>query len=283
MIIAGISALSLSILTTAATFVYKSGSDPFTLVAARAAVSFLIACLFIQTSQKQIRFPIGNLILILAFSTGQLMINFGYMTSIIYIPVSFAVIIFYTFPVLVLFVEALIVCRVPKPVETISFVTAFVGLSLALAPSFDSLDWRGVTSASIASVGGVIVMSTGSRAAQRLGTVNTFFHMQLIAFFVTLIVMLGAGGPTLPKVEIGWWSLGIACLCYTIGILTQIIAVKMVDPASASLVYNLEPLLTLALAAWILTDTLTSIQYIGSALILAAILVAGRLATSPPP
>ena len=95
--------------------------------------------------------------------------------------------------------------------------------------------------------------------------------------------MLGAGGPTLPKVEIGWWSLGIACLCYTIGILTQIIAVKMVDPASASLVYNLEPLLTLALAAWILTDTLTSIQYIGSALILAAILVAGRLATSPPP
>ena len=61
----------------------------------------------------------------------------------------------------------------------------------------------------------------------------------------------------------------------------QIISIKIVNPASASLIYNLEPLATLAIAAWMLAERLTPIQYAGSALILAAILVSGRLASSP--
>ena len=199
------------------------------------------------------------------------------MTSVLYIPISLAALIFYIFPVLVLFAEATLAWRLPKPIETASFATAFLGLILVLGPSLETLNWLGVTTALIAAVGGVLVMTAGSRAAQRLGALSTFFHMQLIACIVTLTVMLCFGGPVLPKIELGWWGLGIACFGYTFGIVTQI------DPESASLVYNLEPLATLGIAAWVLTERLSSFQYIGSALILAAILLAGRLASKPPP
>ena len=283
LIFAAISSLSLSVLTTAAVFAYKGGSEPVTLVAARAGAGFLIACLLVQFSQHQIRFPRGNKALILGFSVGQLMINFGYMTSVLYIPISLAVLIFYIFPVLVLITEAALVRRSPKLIEIISFVAAFIGLTLALGPSFETLDWRGLIAALTATVGGVIVMTTGSRAAQRLGAISTFFHMQLIACLLASSVMLGFEGPVLPKFELGWWGLGVACLGYTVGIIMQIIAVKLVDPASASLVYNLEPLATLAIAALVLAERLTPFQYIGSALILTAILFAGRLASAPPP
>ena len=283
LLFAAISALSLSVLTTAAVFAYNGGSEPFTLVAIRASAGFLIACLLIHASHQQIRFPRGSVALVLAFSIGQLMINYGYMTSVLYIPISLAALIFYIFPVLVLFAEATLARRLPKPLEIASFATAFLGLTLVLGPSLETLNWLGVTTALIAAVGGVLVMTTGSRAAQRLGAVSTLFHMQLIACLVTLTVMLCFGGPVLPKIELGWWGLGVACFGYSLGIVTQIFAVKLVDPASASLVYNLEPLATLGIAAWVLTERLSSFQYIGSALILAAILLAGRLASKPPP
>ena len=103
LLFAAISALSLSVLTTAAVFAYKGGSEPFTLVAIRASAGFLIAYLLVQASHQHIRFPRGSVALVLAFSIGQLMINYGYMTSVLYIPISLAALIFYIFPVLVLF------------------------------------------------------------------------------------------------------------------------------------------------------------------------------------
>ena len=279
LISAATSALSLSVLSTAATFAYKGGSDPVTLVAARAAAGFLTACLFVVAARHAIRFPQGNLRLMACFSIGQLMINFGYMTSVLYIPVSLAALIFYVLPVLMLSIEAVIGRRAPSALEGLSFVGAFLGLAFALGPSFETLDWRGMVAALVAAVGGVVVMTTGSRVVRRTGSVSTFFYMQMTTCALTVAVMLSFGGPALPTLEIGWWGLGAACIGYTMGIATQIIAVKLVDPAPASLIYNLEPLATLAIAAWLLAERLSAVQYLGGVFVLASVLVAGRHAT----
>lgn len=270
------SALSLSVVTTAATFTYKGGADPVTLVAARAFVGFLTASLLTALLRQPPRIAPGSATMMVAMSAGQLMINFGYMTSVLYISVSLAALIFYIFPLLVLAIDAAINRRLPSPLVQIAFGAAFIGLAMALGPSLDNLDGRGLAAAMAATVGGTLLMIFGSRVARRAGALPTFFHMQFIACLVTATVMFSWGGPTLPETASGWWGLAVACAGYVIGVGAQVIAVRLIDPAPASLILNLEPLGTLAIAAWLLSERLQGVQYAGGALVLAAIVIAGR-------
>jgi drug/metabolite transporter (DMT)-like permease len=273
------SALSLSILTTAATFAYRGGADPVTLIAARAMSGFLSAAFLVLLLRQRPRIAPGNGGFMLIMSVGQLMINFGYMTSVLYISVSLAALIFYIFPVLVMLIEAIISKRKPTPLEAATFAAAFIGLGLALGPSFENLDWRGLVAALTATAGGTMLMVAGSRAVRRAGALPTFFHMQFIACSVTAMVMLAFDGPTLPETSLGAWGLGVACAGYVIGVGMQVIAIKLVEPALVSLIYNLEPLGTLIIAAWLLSERLDTLQYLGGGLVLLSIIIAGQRAS----
>lgn len=281
LLMAGVSALSLSVVTTAARFTYDGGGDPVTLVAARALVGFLCATALVLVLHRRPRFKAADGIVLAGMSAGQLMINFGYMTSVLYIPVSLAALIFYIFPVLVLVIDALLSRRAPSPPVIAAFLAAFAGLALALAPSYATLDPRGLVAALAATLGGTLLMLFGSRAARRVGAVSTLFFMQLSACAVTATVMFALGGPTLPGPGPGLWGLAVACAGYVVGVGLQVVAVKMVDPAPASLVYNLEPLGTLVIAALVLGERLSPLQYLGGALVLGAIVIASRHWTRP--
>jgi len=276
LVLAGVSALSLSVVTTAARLAYDGGMDPQTLVAARAAVGFACAVAIALALRQRPRFAAADAGVLLGMSIGQLMINFGYMISVLYIPVSLAALIFYIFPVLVLVIDAALGRRMPPAPVVAAFIAAFGGLALALTPSFETLDAGGLAAALVATLGGTLLMLFGSRAARRVGTISTFFYMQCIAACVTVSVMMGLGGPTLPVTDTGWLALAVACTGYVIGVGTQVVAVKRVDPAPASLVYNLEPLGTLAIAALVLAERLAPMQYLGGALVLGAIIYASR-------
>jgi len=276
LVFAGASALSLSVVTTAARLAYDGGIDAPTLIASRAAVGFACAALIALVLRHRPRVSAADGGVLLGMSAGQLMINFGYMISVLYIPVSLAALIFYIFPVLVLVVDAVSGRRFPPAPVIFAFLTAFAGLGMALAPSFAALDGRGLAAALVATLGGTLLMLFGSRAARRVGTLSTLFFMQAIAACVTVSVMLGFDGPVPPGTEAGWLALGAACTGYVIGVGLQVVAVKLVDPAPASLVYNLEPLGTLAIAALVLSERLSPLQYLGGAMVLGAIVFASR-------
>ena len=272
------SALCLSILTTAAAFAYKGGSDPVTVIAVRAMAGLLGSGLLVMLFRVPVKLLPGIVPLMAVMCSGQLMINFGYLTSVLYIPVSLAALIFYIFPVLVLVVEAVQQRRRPALTELIIFIAAFAGLALALGPSFEGLDWRGLLGALIAALGGVLLMLAGNRVTHVAGTLRPFFHSQIVAFVITTAVMLVFGGPNLPETDSGWWGLGVACAGYVAGVGLQFAAIKLAEPATASLVYNLEPLATLLIAAWLLAERLSLVQYSGGALVLVAIVIASQRA-----
>ncbi len=273
---AAVSALSLSVVTTAAHFTYAGGADPVTLVAARAAVGFVFASALVLGLRHRPRFTGGDVPALAGMSAGQLRINFGYMTSVLYIPVSLAALIFYIFPVLVLAVDAALNRKWPTPAVAGAFLAAFAGLALALAPSFETLDPRGLVAALAATLGGTLLMIFGTRATRRVGGATVLFYMQLTACLVTATVMFGFGGPTPPITGMGWAGLAVAAAGYVVGVGLQVVAVRNLDPAPASLIYNLEPLGTLVIAALILGERLDGIQYLGCALVLGAVMTAGQ-------
>ncbi len=273
---AAASALSLSVVTTAAYFSYVGGTDPVTLVASRAALGCLCVSALVIALRRMPRASLADVPALAGMSIGQLMINFGYMTSVLYIPVSLAALIFYIFPVLVLAVDAGINRRWPSAAVGAAFLAAFAGLGLALAPSFGTLDVRGLIAALVATIGGVMLMLYGSRATRRVGALTTLFVMQCAACVVTATVMLAFGGPTLPVSTVGWSGLATAGAGYVVGVGLQVVAFRNLEPAPASLIYNLEPLGTLVIAALVLGERMNGLQYFGCALVLGSVVAAGQ-------
>lgn len=90
---------------------------------------------------------------------------------------------------------------------------------------------------------------------------------------VIVVVLAVAGRPaTFPSSGQGWGTLvAIAVLCTVVAILAFFGGLALLGPTSTSVLSTLEPVVTVGLATWLLSETLTGIQLIGGVLVLAAV------------
>lgn len=71
----------------------------------------------------------------------------------------------------------------------------------------------------------------------------------------------------------GWVSLGaIAVVCTAVAILAFFAGLRLLGPTSTSVLSTLEPVVTVGLATWLLSESLSTVQAIGAALVLAAVI-----------
>ena len=271
---AAAASISLGVITPAARLAYDSGVSTTTLVAFRVAVATVIIAGLVAFLRRPWAFNPTALKPTLATVLGILMVAFGYMSSVLFIPVSLSALIFFTFPIIVLVHATLTERRAPSLATVAAFATAFAGLTLALGPSFEILDFRGVGCALIAAVGACLVMITGSWAARRMDALTLTFYTQAICLPVVVAVLLSVGTVALPTDGAGWTGLNIAAAGYIAGMCLLMAAVRLANPAPVSMINNLEPLVTLVVAALILGERMTDIQYAGGGLVLVAVVLA---------
>ena len=273
---AAAASISLGVITPAARLAYDSGVSTTTLVAFRVAVATVIIASLVAFLRRPWAFNPTALKPTLATVLGILMVAFGYMSSLLFITVSLSALIFFTFPIIVLVYATLTERRAPSLATVAAFATAFAGLTLALGPSFEILDLRGVGCALIAAVGACLVMITGSWAARRMDALTLTFYTQAFCLPVVVAVLLSVGTVALPTDGAGWTGLNIAAAGYIAGMCLLMAAVRLANPAPVSMINNLEPLVTLVAAALILGERMTGIQYAGGGLVLVAVVLATR-------
>ena len=282
-IAAGVSATSFGVSITFATVAYAGGSDPLTVVAFRTVAGLLISLAIVSFVRRPLLPERNAMTPLMLMVAGLLFVNYGYNWSVHYIPISLAVLVFYTFPLIVLAVEALGNWRLPAVASLFAFVLAFIGLGLALGPSFAELNWRGLLCAGLASVGGVLMFVFGARAARTTGLMTMTVFTHIIAGPLTIMAVFAFGGPALPTTGLGWLGLNVAAAAYVNGLLFQFIAMRLVAPALAAMVFNMEPLAVIVLATLYLGERLEMVQYAGGVCVLAAILIASRQRIQPIP
>lgn len=224
------------------------------------------------------RDAIGGLI---AQAGSTAVISISYLVAVQYIPVGLAVLIFFTFPVLILIAAPLVERTAFGWGRLAIALLAFSGLTLAIAPNLDSLDLRGIALAAAAAVAGVVQFFSGRSLSGRVPPIVFGFIVHLAIWPVTLAVAL-------------WWSGGVirffpggdvAFLGYlalvalgTIYVLIYFVHMQSLAFAPASVVapfFNLEPVMTTLIAAVMLGERLALNQYAGGALVLVALLLAG--------
>src|SRR3546814_97794 len=95
------SAIGYGTMITATRLSYDAGSNPLTLICARAAVPAAILALLMLARGSAFALRPGALWPVAGIALGQLGITIGYLSAVAYIPVSLAALVFYAYPVLV--------------------------------------------------------------------------------------------------------------------------------------------------------------------------------------
>jgi drug/metabolite transporter (DMT)-like permease len=280
--LAAVGALGFGLMITASRMTYEAGSNPVTLICARAGVPALIIAVVMLLRGGSFAIVPGAGRAVAGVILGQLGITIGYLSAVAYIPVSLAVLVFYAYPVLVAALLALTRHSRVGWTATLAFAAAFAGLTLALAPSFASLDPRGLAFALCATAAGTLLLLAADRLPPHQRMLPVCLYANLATLGLAVPYALITGSLAAPQGVIGWSSLTFVCLAYLAAFFAMIGAVRHAGPLRTALVFNLEPVIAILSAVALLGETLGPFQTLGAALVIGALVLA-TLAERPSP
>ncbi len=257
-------------------FAYAGQATPDAVVAARLLFGFAATLGVVAALRRPWTIARHAWLPTLAVTVAWLVVNVCYMASFYYIPVSLAVLIFFTFPVQTALVGPLLGGHRPDGATVLAALVAFAGLALALGPDLGGLDWRGCALAFAAAVGLMSTFLLSRRLVVDQDMFTFSFNLHLACAVAVLAYLLAAGGLALPAGGPALAALFGVGLCYVAAVLLQFLAIRVTGPARASIVFNAEPVLTVLAAALVLGESLGVAQGAGAALVVAGVYLSAR-------
>lgn len=263
-------------ITTLARLSYDAGGSSGAVVLARVVIGTIAVATVVAALNRPWSIPrrewAGTALVTLAWTANTI----GYMSSVLFIPVSLAVLVLFTFPVLVALIAPMVERRPPQAISLAAAALAFAGLALALGPDLGALDWRGVTLAFVASLGIAATFILSRRLVVEQDIFAFSFHVNAGAAIILVIVYTAFVGVTFPATASGWGALAGVSACYVTAVLLQFGAIRLAGPDRTSLVFNTEPIVTMIAAALLLGELLGPAQMVGAALVVGAVLIAAH-------
>ena len=267
-------ALCYGVAPAMARLAYDAGADVLTATTARFVAGVAGIAALIAIGRRALRLAAranwGSLGLGLVSTVTSL----GYMGSIFFIPASLAVLIFYSFPLLVALGARWTEGEPVTGTKLAGLVVALAGLGVALGVSFERLDPRGVALAGMAAVGAAAHVLAIGRVARWAGGATLPLNLRSMAVALTVNAALLAlqGGATWPAGAAGWLGLAGTMLFFTLGMTLMYAAVARIGPVRAAVLLNFEPLVAIAAAILLLDERFGPQQLAGAAMVLGAVL-----------
>ncbi len=269
-----ITAIGLGAITTQAKIFYAGGGNAMTLMLIRFLLSTLAFGLLLVFKRRAFnihrhqRLPV----FMLGFIWSGSMIC--YLLSVESISVSLAVLVLYTYPLLVLVYSVLRHQVSASPALISIFCLAFIGLYLALSSGSVKLDSTGLLYALLAGLGAAYTFIRGARIAPQLNPLVMTFWINVVGLMIILPLVYTQF--SLPVASDGLIALAAATLFYLIAILSQFEALARLPATTAAFILNFEPVVSILLAALILQEHLAGLQWLGVALVVSVLFVTIR-------
>ena len=266
-----LSAAFFGLITTFSKFAYNAGANPLTVVETRTAAFVLVFGAFQLAKRRSFMLPRRIFIATFPMSVGIMVMSIGYLASVFFIKVSLAVVLFYSFPMIVaLLAVATGRERIALP-KALALVVAFGGLVMAIGLESGSLDWRGVALVMAGALGVAANLTfTGRYFAAADGlTLNVWNNLWgALALGAYLILSDSLAWPT---TGVGWACLGGVATCYVLGLPLMFGALKYLPPSQTAVMFNLEPVVSIIVATLLLGEVTLPMQWLGVAIMLAAL------------
>ena len=269
-----IAAISFAFSLVLARVCYDYGTNPESILVVRFAVLLVLLLGWNLARGQSLRLPYqlagGGLLIGISYFIGI----GSYLSAVSYIPVSLAVLIFYTFPIVVTLLTATLAKRWPHPLQFLALIVAFIGLVISLGVEMEGLQTIGLIFATVASIGIAINMVASSYLLRHVPTTVFGFYMSVGTLLISLIVMTNHEGLVLPESTTGIWIFMGMLVSFIIGYFSVYNAIRIIGAEPASTTLNLEPIATILIAAVLLGELLTRQKILGGVIVLLGILMA---------
>lgn len=216
-------------------------------------------------------------------AVSTLAVSVAYLGSVQFIPVGLAVIIFFLFPVVIMLLAPVVEGRNPGLPRLLIALVAFCGLAVAVGPSFETLDIRGIVLAGIGSAGAALQFFSGRSISRDMTPAAFGSLVHLVILPPVLLIALYAGSGTLrflpggTAAAQGLLFVSGVCAVYVIAYMVQMLSLRFAPASTVAPFFNLEPVVTTAIAAMILGERLQMNQYAGGGLVLLALVASSLL------
>jgi drug/metabolite transporter (DMT)-like permease len=260
-----------SLITTFSKLAYEAGANPLTLVEARAAAFVIVVGAFQLIARRSFALPRRTLIATFPMAIGIMVMSIGYLSSVYFIKVSLAVVLLYSFPLLVGLLAAISGReRIALP-KALAMLVAFGGLVMAIGLESESVDWRGVALVLAAALGiaGNLTFSGPYLDGVDSLTVNVWNNLWgAVALGAYLALSAGVAWPETGQ---GWAALSAVVGCYIVGLACMFGALKYLPPSQSAVMLNLEPVISIIVASLLLGEVTHLLQWIGVLIMLGAL------------
>ena len=274
-------AVSFSMVGICIALALAGGSNPLTVVTARAAVTLLallgwfrFAGLPLAMTRRD--FVVAALIA-LPLTANNYLINAAFGE----IPVPLVVLIFYLWPAITTAVSWLLGRERFRWTTAAGLVLAFVGVALALKVEFTAAQMKGVWYALGASLAWSATFLLMGHYFRGRDTRVPTFYMVLTALAIFVAALAITGELRLPHTPPGWIGISGTGLFYAFALIGVFTATARIGPMRAGFYMNFEPIATVLLAALLLGQTLAPVQLAGAALVICALFLFHFARASP--
>lgn len=270
------SATSFAGVSMFAGFVYSGGATPASVIAARLLFGLFGMVTVVAWLRRPWLVPVREWRPTLVIAFAWLTVNVCYMASFYYIPVSLAVLIFFTFPVLIALIGPLLERRRPEAVSLGAALIAFAGLALALGPDLAGLDWRGCALAFAAAIALMTTFLMSRRLVVDQDMFTFSLNLHLLCGLAVVAYVGGTGGIALPTEPVAVAALFGVGMFYILAVCLQFFAIRSAGAPQSSIMFNAEPVFTVLGAALLLGEHLGTGQAAGAVLVIVGVLLSTR-------
>lgn len=259
---------------------FENGVPPVEATFVRTTIIALVLGGIVIFTGETFRLPRGVWPSFLSQSIATLVVSVSYLWSVQYIPVGLAVIIFFTFPVIILLAAPMVEGHRPGLVRVLIGCVAFAGLAIAIGASFDTIHWGGLALAASSAAGATLQFFSGRSISRYLPPAVFGSLVHIVIWPITLAVALWWGSGSFAIFRAGAVnSVGYAAVLglgavYVGAYFAQMSSLRNAPASVVAPFFNLEPVVTTLIAALALGERLSPNQYIGGGLVLAALAAA---------
>lgn len=275
-------AVSFAANTTLSRIAYDGGSNVMTVLTVRTILAGVVVLALLTLSRGPMKLPPRKRLAAFGIGLVLALYSFGMMSSIKFIPVALAVLIFYTYPLLTTIHLWLSGGERVNWRSAAALTIAFIGLILALDIRGGSLNPQGVALAALAALGVTAVIILNNRLVGGGDSRPVTLHMMASAAVVYLAVTLAFGEFALPSGAPGWSAFLAGPVFYAAAITTLFIAISKLGPIRTTLTMNLEPISSMLFGFLLLGQVLTGWQIFGAGLVIAAVVTVQMVRASGP-
>jgi len=267
-----LAAMLFGLIPTSSKLSYGFGGNPALAIILRYTLAIIlisIPVMLIGIKFDQIK---KHIVLLFLISIGSICLALGLLVSVLLIPVSMVALIFYTYPLIVLSYSFFSKNKI-NHFQIAGFVAAFIGLALALGPTFNNLSFIGISLALLASMGAATVLITNEHLSKYFHPITINAFTNLVCFLVFSFIISFNFEISFPVNSEGWFFVLFASLCYCIAFYSQLFSVKYIGSARTSLLLYAEPIVAIISAITLLGETLSFIQITGISIVIISLIV----------